>query len=93
MFSIQIQSFEHIHRIQSEDEEILIRFSDFQFLLATYGLIWCRDKWKKNVDFHFLGLFMNQQHDLSKKKYNVCHAPMKLPLPFEKNSHHLQPRL
>jgi hypothetical protein len=46
-------------------------------------LISCREKWKKFIaDFHVLGLFMAKKHDLSEKKFSVCHAP--LPLPLEK---------
>jgi hypothetical protein len=28
------------------------------------------------ADFHLLGLFMVKKHDLSKKKFSVCHAPL-----------------
>jgi hypothetical protein len=27
-------------------------------------------------DFHVLGFFMAKKHDLSKKKFSVCHAPL-----------------
>jgi hypothetical protein len=55
-------------------------------LLATYGigrevLVSWWEKWKKIIaDFHVLGIFMAKKHDLSEKKFSVCHAP--LPLPF-----------
>jgi hypothetical protein len=40
-------------------------------------LVKCREKWKFFIaDFHVLGLFMAQKHDLAKKKFTVCHAPL-----------------
>jgi hypothetical protein len=36
------------------------------------------------------GLFMAKKHDLSDKKFTVCHAP--LPLPYAKFVPRLQPR-
>jgi hypothetical protein len=32
------------------------------------------------ADFHVLGLSMAKKHDLSEKKFSVCHAPLPLPL-------------
>jgi hypothetical protein len=44
-------------------------------------LVSCREKCKFFIaDFHVLGLFMAEKHDLSEKKISVCHAP----LPLEK---------
>jgi hypothetical protein len=55
--------------------------------------------WEKWIiiiaDFHVLGLFMAKKHDLSDKKFSVCHAPLPLPLPLPLNAKfvpHLQPR-
>jgi hypothetical protein len=31
---------------------------------------------KKIAGFHFLGPFMNKQHDFSDKKNSVCHVPL-----------------
>jgi hypothetical protein len=34
-------------------------------------------KMKKIIaDFHVLGLFIAKKHDLSEKKFSVCHAPL-----------------
>jgi hypothetical protein len=30
------------------------------------------------ADFHVLGLFMTENHDLSDKKISACHAPLPL---------------
>jgi hypothetical protein len=30
------------------------------------------------ADFHVLGLFMAKKHDLSDKKFSVCHEPLPL---------------
>jgi hypothetical protein len=39
-------------------------------------------KMKKIIaDFHVLGLFMTKKHDVSDKKFSVCHAPLP-PLPL-----------
>jgi hypothetical protein len=44
-------------------------------------------------DFYFLVLFMAKKHDLSEKKFSVCHAPLPLPLPLNaKFVPRLQPR-
>jgi hypothetical protein len=39
------------------------------------------------ADFHVLGLYMAEKHDLSDKKKSVCHAP----LPYAKFALHLRP--
>jgi hypothetical protein len=47
------------------------------------------------ADFHVLGLFMAKKHDLSEKKFSVCHAPVPLPPPPPLNAKfvpRLQPR-
>jgi hypothetical protein len=41
------------------------------------------------ADFHVLGLFMAKKHDLSEKKFSVCHAP--LPPLLQKFGSRLQP--
>jgi hypothetical protein len=42
-------------------------------------LVSCREKLKIFIaDFHILGLFMAEKHDLSEKKFSVCHAPLPL---------------
>jgi hypothetical protein len=39
------------------------------------------EKNKKNIaDFHVLGLFMAEKHDLSDNLFSVCHVPLSLPL-------------
>jgi hypothetical protein len=35
---------------------------------------------EKNADFHVLEIFIAKKHDLSEKKFSVCHAPLS-PLP------------
>jgi hypothetical protein len=40
------------------------------------------------ADFHVLGLFMAKKHNLSDKKFSVCHAP----LPYAKFALHLHAR-
>jgi hypothetical protein len=53
-------------------------------------LVSCREKWKFFIaDFHVLGLLMAKKHDLSEKKFSVCHAPLPLNAKFVP---HLQPR-
>jgi hypothetical protein len=48
-------------------------------------LVSCREKRKNFIaNFHVLGLFMAKKHDLSDKKFSVCHAPLPLPLPLQK---------
>jgi hypothetical protein len=40
-------------------------------------LVSCREKWKFFIAyFHVLGLFIAKKHDLSEKKFSVCHAPL-----------------
>jgi hypothetical protein len=44
---------------------------------------------KKNIaDFHVLGLFMTEKHNLSETKISVCHAPLPMNAKFVP---HLQP--
>jgi hypothetical protein len=59
------------------------------YLLATYGI--CGKYWfsvekneiKKIIsDFHVLGLFLVEKHDLSVKTNSVCHAPLLLNAKF-----------
>jgi hypothetical protein len=43
---------------------------------GSIGLVMRKMKKQFFADFHFLGAIMNKKHDLSVKKFSVCHAPL-----------------
>jgi hypothetical protein len=42
---------------------------------GNIGFVTGKMKKKFFADFHVLELFMAKKHDLSEKKFSVCHAP------------------